>query len=210
MIKRDAHKLVKVDWSFAGCNYTRGAVCTSCGKLANEVTALDMLHWACAERDIATLEALLVAGVDPNEESFTEKMNIHQGASKIVPRVVLLKASRDGHTDVVACLLKHCASAGIRSHYDGGLSLHCAAANGHADVVRLLIDTPMDGSDGLLSCGDRYINNEIDHLAAIDHASIGGHADVVRVLLERGSRQAMPRDMYELWNRLARKLPLWD
>jgi hypothetical protein len=182
------------DWSAdcehcARCNATRrqahifaeGALCRACGKLGDRDTAVEMLLRACAERDVATLRSLLAAGADP-----------HIHAWERTGGGVLLRASRDGHAEVVACLLEHCGRAEIRvTRSDGGLyALHYAAAYGHLEVVCLLLDTPMHHSDGIFAVGDRYINYEQFPrvLAPIEYAVIGEHAEVVRALLQRGSR----------------------
>ena len=69
-------------------------------------------------------------------------------------------------------------------------ALALAAQQGHADLVRLLLDAGEDP--------DRYNpKGSHAHATPLHHAALGGHAPVVRLLVERGARTDIKDKIYK-------------
>ena len=94
----------------------------------------------------------------------------------------LIDSSTFGDVDVVGRLLslgvdKDCESdSGDGSGYEGGTPLYWAATNGHADVVRLLLDAGADLDKA-----------DVDGETPLYWASVKDHRDVVKMLLDAGA-----------------------
>jgi len=152
------------------------------------------LRYASARGYSEIVKMLLKDGrADPNDRGeyyffvVTEK-----DKSKVLPQYVidatpLMLASRKGYTDIVEMLLKDKRTDPTLGESRGGPAnvhhspaLSWAASEGHADIVRLLLD---HGADPKASDGTIYGANIS---AALKWAVQGNHLEVVRMLLEDG------------------------
>lgn len=99
-------------------------------------------------------------------------------------RIDLAAAAGLGLLDAAVGLL---ASADAEARHR---ALSLAAQHGHADIVRLLLDTGEDPN--------RYnLEGNHSHSTPLHQAVVGGHESVVRLLIDRGARQDI-RDT--IWN----------
>ena len=87
----------------------------------------------------------------------------------------LMRASRNGHTEVARLLLERGAELEAKDP-DGRTSLMWAAFNGHTEVVCLLLDRGAD-----IEARDK------DDWTPLIWASSYGHTEVFRLLLDRGA-----------------------
>jgi ankyrin repeat protein len=97
----------------------------------------------------------------------------------------LMHAADSGDTSAVSSLLDQAIDANTQFPILGSSPLILAAAKGHPEVVRLLLDR------------GAHIN-ATDHTGWTPlHAAIyGGHAEVVQLLLERGAQLDQPNHWY--------------
>jgi ankyrin repeat protein len=89
-------------------------------------------------------------------------------------RTALLRATENGHHDIVQLLLSHGAQVTDKDGYQGGTPLCLAVQKGNIDIVRLLIHHNAD----IYNC-DGGSNQSAVHIAAEY-----GHLEIVRSLLE--------------------------
>lgn len=85
------------------------------------------LHLACMNRSGAMVKQLLDSGADADAATWTGE-------------TILMRCSRTGATDAVAALLQHGATTNAHENRKHQNALMWAAAEGHADVARLLLD----------------------------------------------------------------------
>lgn len=97
----------------------------------------------------------------------------------------LMSAADSGDSSAVSSLLNHATDANSQFPILGSSPLILAAAKGHAEVVRLLLDH------------GAHIN-ATDHTGwtALHAAVYGGHVEVVRLLLERRAQLHQPNHWY--------------
>jgi len=98
--------------------------------VANDAGATP-LHLACTNRSAAMVERLLDAGANPN-------------AALLNGETVLMTCARTGDAGAVTALLRRGAAVDAREHAHRQTALMWAAAERHADVVRLLIAAHAD------------------------------------------------------------------
>ena len=104
----------------------------------------------------------------------------------------LIDSSTFGDVDMVGRLLllgvnKDCESgSGDGSNYEGSTPLYWAATNGHADVVKLLLDAGVDLNKA-----------DIDGETPLYWASVKDHQDVVKMLLDAGADPDMANNKDE-------------
>ncbi|KAJ7345055.1 hypothetical protein JRQ81_001005 [Phrynocephalus forsythii] len=84
-----------------------------------------LLHIACIEGDLSTIEHLLKSGADPNVKDYAGWTPLHE-------------ACNHGHKEVAELLLQHGALLNAPG-YQNDLPLHDAVKNGHISVVELLL-----------------------------------------------------------------------
>ena len=121
------------------------------------------LSLACTSGSAEMVELLLKAGADPN-------------APLPGGETPLMTAARTGALDAVTALLSHGASVDTKEDRRGQTALVWAAAEGHAAVVRKLIDAGADFRARLPS-----------GFTPLLFAVRGGHTAAVRVLLKAGA-----------------------
>ena len=153
------------------------------------------VHMAAKQGHTDVVKLLIDAGADPSKEDCLHQTPLSLAAAwghtdvvkllidnmgdkwKETPLHFLHMVARVGHADVAGAHSCNHAHAGLicKMRYDP-TPLHLAAARGHADVVKLLIDAGAD-----LNKGDMHNNTPL-HLAAAR-----GHADVVKLLIDAGA-----------------------
>jgi ankyrin repeat protein len=126
---------------------------------AAEADGTTALHWAARADNVEMARTLLRAGADAkkanrygitalqlaavNGSAPITKVLIEAGAdvNAVLPEgeTILMTAARTGRADVLAMLLDAGARPGAREKWHGESALHWAAAENHADVVRLLV-----------------------------------------------------------------------
>lgn len=117
--------------------------------------------WAAARKgDAAAVEALLAKGANVNAK-------FRYGAT------ALSYASDKGHTEVVRVLLAHGADVEVEDTFYKSRPIHWAAINGHAAILKMLLDKGAKGIEDVLMIG---VEN--------------GNAEVVRVALDKGGISA--------------------
>ena len=118
------------------------------------------LHWAAANGDVATTEALLKAGAHVN------------AATRIGGMTPLFMAAKNGNADVVGALLKAGANAN-EANANGTTVLMMAAASGSAPAVKALLDRGADPN----------AKDVTNAQTALMFAAARNSAEAVRVLL---------------------------
>jgi ankyrin repeat protein len=98
-------------------------------------------------------------------------------------RTPLIWASSEGHVGVVQRLLYYMGGEGIddKQQYSNVTALHYAAANGHEEVVKLLLQRGADAT----------VVNAWDNLTPLSSACAGGHLGVVQSLIDYQGLQAL-------------------
>jgi ankyrin repeat protein len=124
---------------------------------ATDITGISALHLAAKGGHLEAIRFLLDHKADINAED-------NNGMS------ALLLAIEKGHKEAVICLLEYKANIPIQA-------LHIAAAGGHIDIVRLLLDNQ----------ADVHAKSESDGTTALHWAFREGHGDIIGCLLEHGA-----------------------
>lgn len=122
------------------------------------------LHWA-ATQSVELVQQMLSMGADMNHQA---------GPFRYSP---LSKAARAGRLDVVMLLVKLGAVLDVSSSLTNPLCQ--AASEGHYDVVKYLLSTPID----------RHATYELRDgtlINALVEAELGGHSNIVQLLLSHG------------------------
>ena len=122
------------------------------------------LTTACTKGHIGIVNLLLNNGADPNAKG---PDSIHA--------IALFSAARAGQREIVELLLSKDADVNDQEAESGETPLTAAAANGHLDVVKLLVATPGDPDR-------RQWMEQTALLAAAD----SGRLEVVKLLLAKG------------------------
>ncbi len=158
------------------------------------------LHYAAINGHTAVCSALVVAGADPtiadldgyspiiysvtNGHPAVVEAFIGQGVAVEAPAGTaeelnpLSLACQHGHEDIARLLLAR--GAQVRPNPAGYAPQHLAAREGHAGVLRLLVDATR-GFSGI-DVPDKYSQS-----TPLAHAAAEGHAESVQVLLQAGS-----------------------
>jgi uncharacterized protein len=148
------------------------------------VTALSL---ACTNRNAAMVEKLVAAGADVNAATSTGE-------------TVLMTCARTGSPLAVKALLSHRANANVKEKLDGQTALMWAAAEGHADVLRVLIEGGADIQARSnvtrhficfeAQCGHENKNEyrELGAFTPLLFAARNGDLESVRVLLAAGAK----------------------
>ncbi|KAF4903833.1 Glutathione S-transferase omega-like 2 [Colletotrichum viniferum] len=126
------------------------------------------LHFACYFGLRATVEALIARGADINGLGENEENRGYVSTA-------LQVAARLGFREVVTVLLRHGANTNAKAG-SFGPSFQAAAAGGHSDVLRLLLN---EGAD-MSTTSDNTYGNALQAAVRSDHISI------VEMLLDSG------------------------
>ena len=187
------------------------------------------LHWAAHWGDLETADLLIRAGADVNATNELGVMPLalacETGNGAMVQKLLeaganpnvalrpvdtpLMLASRSGSVEAVKALLTHDARVNAKESTKGQTALMWAAAEKHADVVRLLLEFGADvnlRSDGkytallfaarandiettkaLLAAGANINDADNDGNAALVVASLMGNTAVAKFLVENGA-----------------------
>lgn len=140
------------------------------------------LSLACTNRNGDMVELLLDAGANANAEKWS-------GES------VLMECVRTGATDAVAALLNAGAIPNVSEDKMGQTPLMWAAAGGHAEITKLLLDHGADISPKTLASEDRVPNTcricewkpSPGGFTALMFAARAGNIDTARLLLDAGA-----------------------
>jgi len=140
------------------------------------------LHLACTNRSAVMVNKLLQAGADPNAALWTGE-------------TVLMTCARTGATTAVAALLSNEADPNARESNQGQTAIMWAAAMGHSEVVKLLIDNGADISSTTTATVDRLPNTcricswepSPGGFTTLLFAARSGDLDSARLLLEAGA-----------------------
>lgn len=138
---------------------------TALGQMGLSFTPDDFARSA-GNGDVAAVKLFLAAGMDPSARSETEGSALGTAAFK-------------GHKEVVAALLGAGARTAPEGHDPSALS--DAAAGGHADIVKLLIDK--DGSAAT-------IDNALSNAMQIRLGAAPMNEELVQLLIARGAEVA--------------------
>ena len=103
-----------------------------------------------------------------------------------------------GNVEIVRLLLKMGGGA-FAQHAVGRFALHCAAAGGHVETARLLVQE--------LGGGALAARNEINGDTPLHKAAEMGHAETVRALVEMGSDVHM--EVLFRWNDGLHTVCIW-
>jgi ankyrin repeat protein len=90
---------------------------------------------AVTRGDVDAVRALLAGGAEVDERS-----PVLNGFNDL--HTPLLVAARDGHTEIVRLLIAAGADVNATEPTFGAVPLHKAVYNGHADITRVLVETP--------------------------------------------------------------------
>ena len=162
-----------------------------------EVGRDQVLVEACESGDDSLVLSLINSGVNVN-------CLVKFGFGEWSP---LMRASAEGHTDIVKLLLQRGAQVDLQNNV-GQTALMWASDRGHMDIAKLLVDHGAEvGRDHVLvaACksGDdslvlSLINSGVNVNCLVDffngewsplmRASAEGHTEIVKVLLERGAQ----------------------
>jgi hypothetical protein len=156
----------------------------------------------------AALCAVVAAGVDENGKSLlvapvARASPVRKtGLMRVPPQppqvdLALLAAVSAGHTQAVEQLI----AAGANVDGGDGAALRSASANGHPEVVRVLLNASADPDEFevlLVACGcgrlsvvqlllERGVDLHAAHDAALREACACGHADIAHFLIDHGA-----------------------
>ena len=127
---------------------------------------------AITNSDVETVKQLIRLGIDVDE-----RYPILNGFND--NHTPLLVAARDGHTEIVAELLKAGADINAVEPTFGAVPLHKAVYNGHADITRMLVEQPnLDLDFQGATNGYTPLHDAIWH----------GFEDCAQILIEAGGR----------------------
>lgn len=140
------------------------------------------LHAAVVAGHAPVCELLLQTGASVDGGEGIAASDTKAVAVRFAQATPLMVAATEGHEDVCRILLaaKACVNAVANTTTAAGpeSAIYCAAANGHAHIVTLLLDH-----------GARQgIVGRPDGRTALAEAAAGGHHDVVKVLIAAGAR----------------------
>jgi ankyrin repeat protein len=162
------------------------------------------LHLAARGGDAASAWALLRAGADPNTslpEGETVLMTAAKAGSADVVRALLtgIGESPDAPSSYAAPAPATRAEVNAREGWYGQTALMWAAAKGHADVVRLLLDAGANVDEysarvdvpepnpGRIAGAFADPRMPTGHITALHFAAREGHTDAVRALIDGGA-----------------------
>ncbi len=169
-----------------------------------------LLHQACRNGNIKTVQALIAAGAsvnkaDKNGLSSLMSAAIHGQAGTVSPlleagadtnafdlpiygrRTALMFAAKNGHLEIVAALIAahaHARTGVNQSMSNGQTALMFAAENGHLEIVAALIRAGADANQAMS-----------DGSTALIKAAQNGHTQIVKTLMDAGAdiHKADPR-----------------
>jgi len=149
---------------------------------APNVYGVTPLSLACINRSADMVDILLRGGADPDAAMWT-------GES------VLMTCARTGATDAAAALLAAGADPNAAEQYKGQTALMWAAAGGHADITRMLLEHGADIALTTKASADRVPNScricewkpSPGGFTALMFAARSGDVRTVRLLLEAGA-----------------------
>jgi ankyrin repeat protein len=139
----------------------------------DSMTVAGRLFQAAREGDVHTLAALL----DANPELLHVRTEPYE-------HTLLHVAARDGHAAAVDLLLERGLDVNERESGDNTYAMHWAAAGGHLEVVRRLVDA---GGD-VVGSGDDHELEVIGWATCWDGGGDEAHRAVADLLLSRGAR----------------------
>ncbi len=139
----------------------------------DSMTVAGRLFQAGREGDVHTLAALL----DANPELLHVRTEPYE-------HTLLHVAARDGHAAAVDLLLERGLDVNERESGDNTYAMHWAAAGGHLEVVRRLVDA---GGD-VVGSGDDHELEVIGWATCWDGGGDEAHRAVADLLLSRGAR----------------------
>jgi len=137
---------------------------------------------ACINRGAAMVDLLLGADADPDAAMWTGE-------------TPLMTCARTGATDAVAAMLAAGADANATASTQGQSALMWAAAGGHAEIARLLVEFGADVSAATTASADRVPNScricawkaSPGGFTALMFAARSGDVATTRLLLESGA-----------------------
>ncbi|SDC90706.1 ankyrin repeat domain-containing protein [Actinokineospora iranica] len=127
---------------------------------------------AVTDGDLIAVQVLLANGADVDA-----RFPVLNGFNDL--HTPLLVASRDGHTEIVRALIAAGADINATEPTFGACPLHKAVYNGHADITRILVDTP-----GI----DIDFQGATNGYTPLHDALWHGFEECSRILIEAGAR----------------------
>ncbi|WP_083752043.1 ankyrin repeat domain-containing protein [Saccharothrix sp. ALI-22-I] len=122
--------------------------------------------------DLVTVQVLLADGAEVDA-----RYPVLNGFNDL--HTPLLVASRDGHIEIVRALIAAGADINATEPTFGAVPLHKAVYNGHADITRVLVETPGVDID---------FQGATNGYTPLHDALWHGYEDCARVLLDAGAR----------------------
>lgn len=174
---------------------------------------------AASRGDLASVQAYLDSGADPNQIASNGETALHNAAwyneteimrvlidagadvNRTIPggRSALLYAARWGHVDAVNMLIS--AGADVNFHHEANpayTALKVAAASGSTDTVRALLEAGADATGpagkGSLIDAINQGNSDMEQLLLASGAEESGSAAATRNLRELGRRLGLVND----------------
>jgi len=94
------------------------------------------------ETAFSVLNKSVISSKGTSTKVFTDKIKKMKTKTSVAESrgLSLLKAARDGHTDMVRTLLNRITDINIQDAERGETPLHLAVCNGHTEIVRLLLE----------------------------------------------------------------------
>ena len=110
-------------------------------RIDNDEEENSYLHHPAINNKHEVLEILLEAGFNANHKNVV----IYQKPNNLVQfgRTPLIEASIQGNVEVVQLLIRFKANLNCQNKYQNS-ALHCAAKNGHLNIVNLLLENKAD------------------------------------------------------------------